>query len=110
MCQGFSHFSVFLHHSVKARLATSSTRVKIDELEEVFLTLWVSDNGVLYAGGLVEGLVIDGLLDVDDRGLFVLIGHLDMLGRGQVRHRLGLCYHHGEWLTRIVDVPARNDL
>ena len=99
-----------MHLFVLAKFATSSIRVKMEELEDIFLTLWVSDNGVLYAGGLVEGLVIDRLLDVDDRGLFVLIGHLDMLGRGQVRHRLGLRYHHGQRLTRIVDVPARNDL
>ena len=28
MCQGFSHFSGFLHHFVLAKLATSSIRVK----------------------------------------------------------------------------------
>ena len=28
MCQGFSHFSGFLHHSVLAKLATSSIRVE----------------------------------------------------------------------------------
>ena len=27
MCQGFSYFSGFLHHSVLSKLATSSTRV-----------------------------------------------------------------------------------
>ena len=27
MCQGFSHFSGFLHHFVMAKLATSSIRV-----------------------------------------------------------------------------------
>ena len=29
MCQGFSHFSGFLHHFVLAKLATSSIRVKM---------------------------------------------------------------------------------
>ena len=29
MCQGFSHFSVCLHHFVLAKLATTSMRVKI---------------------------------------------------------------------------------
>ena len=29
MCQGFSHFSFFLHHFVTAKLATSSIRVKV---------------------------------------------------------------------------------
>ena len=29
MCQGFSHFPVFFHHFVLAKLATSSIRVKI---------------------------------------------------------------------------------
>ena len=28
MCQGFSHFSVFLHHFILAKLATSSIRVR----------------------------------------------------------------------------------
>ena len=28
MCQGFSHFSGFLHHCVLAKLATSSIKVK----------------------------------------------------------------------------------
>ena len=28
MCQGFSHFSDFLHHFVLAKLATTSIRVK----------------------------------------------------------------------------------
>ena len=31
MCQGFSHFSVFLHHFVLVKLGTSSLRV--DELQ-----------------------------------------------------------------------------
>ena len=29
MCQGFNHFSGFLHHFVLAKLATSSIRVKV---------------------------------------------------------------------------------
>ena len=31
MCQGFGHFSGFLHHFVLAKLATSSIRVKVPE-------------------------------------------------------------------------------
>ena len=37
MCQGFSHFSGFLHHLILAKLATSSIRVN-----PFILTAWVS--------------------------------------------------------------------
>ena len=33
MCQGFSHFSGFLHHFVLAKLATSSIRVNINRVK-----------------------------------------------------------------------------
>ena len=39
MCQGFSHFSVFLHHFVVPKLATSGIRVK----ESSFITVDLCD-------------------------------------------------------------------
>ena len=39
MCQGFSNFSVFLHHFVLAKLATSSIRVKLRLAETFQVTL-----------------------------------------------------------------------
>ena len=36
MCQGFSHFSGFLHHFVLAKLTTSSIRVKDNQLDVKF--------------------------------------------------------------------------
>ena len=34
MCQGFSHFSGFLHHFVSATLATTSIKVKEEKIGE----------------------------------------------------------------------------
>ena len=58
MCQGFSHFSVFLHHFVLAKLATNSIRVK-------------RKNIVLPAQGLSQDL---------KTGCPKLIGNCEMLG------------------------------
>ena len=51
MCQGFSHFSVFLHHFVMAKLATNTIRVKQDNAKKLKMTpnlkCWYSSDRTL---------------------------------------------------------------
>ena len=39
MCQGFSHFSGFLHHFVLAEVPTSSIRVKFDHFARIYVCM-----------------------------------------------------------------------
>ena len=49
MCQGFNHFSGFLDHFVKAKLATSSIRVK-----EFYMEVYIPVSPSLQTGELMN--------------------------------------------------------